>query len=142
MASAFYNSGKTKLWNGGIDPDTDTIKASFLLATYTPDVDAHDAFDDISAHEVPATGGYSAGGVALASKTVTQDNTNNRAVFDAVDILIASSTISSVRYVALYKDTGTPATSYLICYIDLLVAKSTAGDDFEIEWNASGIFYY
>lgn len=135
-----YNSGKTKLINGGIDLDTDTIKVALLTSSYTPSIDSHDFFDDVSANESSGTG-YTAGGATLASVTVTQDNTNDRAVFDASDVSWPSSTIANARYAVIYKSTGTAATSALIGYIDLGSTKSSNGDTFKIEWNASGILY-
>lgn len=140
MASQFYNAGKKNLINGLIDLDTDTIRVALLTSAYTPDIDAHDFFNDVSANESSGTG-YTAGGAALANKTVTQDNTNDRAVFDADDVSWASSTIANARYAAIYEDTGVAATSPLICYVDLLITRSSSADTFKIEWNASGIFY-
>lgn len=141
MASVFYNSGKTKLWNGSIDLDTDTIKVAIVTSSYTPDVDAHDFFDDIT-NEVSASGTYTAGGMTLANKTLTQDNTNNRAVFDADDVSITSATITG-RGVVLYKSTGVASTSPLICYIEFSGGNvtSTSGT-FTIPWDSTGIFYY
>lgn len=140
MASAFYNSGKKKLWDGSIDLDTDTIKVALTTSSYTPDVDAHDFFDDIT-NEVSGTG-YTAGGAALANKSVTQDNTNNRSVFDADDATWTTSTITNARYAVIYKSTGTASTSALICVVDLLTNKSSSADTFKIEWSTDGIFYY
>lgn len=135
-----YNSGMKKLIDGSIDLDSDTIKAMFLTSAYTPNFDSHDFVDDVSGNESSGTG-YSAGGPTLANKTVTQDNTNDRAVFDADDIALPTTTIANCRYLALYKDTGNPATSPLIALVDLLATKSTSTDTFKVEWDASGILY-
>ena len=140
MASQFYNSGKVKLWNGSIDLDTDTIKVALVTSSYTPNYDTHDFFDDIT-NEVSGTG-YTAGGATLTSTTVTQDNTNDRAVFDAADVSWSTSTITNARYAIMYKSTGTASASPLICLIDLLANQSTVGDTFKIEWDPAGIFYY
>ena len=79
-----------------------------------------------------------AGGASLANKAVTQDNTNNKGVFDADDVTWSTSTITA-RGAVLYKSTGTASTSALICYIDFGSDKSSAGGNFTIQWNASGI---
>ena len=110
--------------DGSIDLDTDTIKAALVTSSYTPDVDNHDFWDDVSANEVGASGTYSAGGATLANKTVTQDNTDNEGVFDADDFSFTSATITA-RYVVFYKSTGTAGTSALICYDDLGSDKSS-----------------
>jgi hypothetical protein len=59
-------------------------------------------------------------------------------VFDADDVVWTSSTITA-RGAVLYKDTGTPSTSPLICYIDFGSNKSSNGADFTIQWSSSGI---
>lgn len=136
MADVIYNSFKKKIMDGSIDLDTDTIKVALVTSSYTPDQDTHDFFDDVT-NEVSGTG-YTAGGASLANKTVTQDNTNNKGVFDADDVTWSTSTITA-RGAVLYKSTGTAGTSPLICYIDFGSDKSSAGGNFTIQWNASGI---
>lgn len=137
MSSFLYTSFATKLLNGGaIDLDTDTIKLALVKSAYVPDQDAHDFFNDIT-NETSGTG-YTAGGMALASKTVTQDNTNNRATFDANDVSWPNSSVTA-RYGVLYKDTGNAATSPLIALIDFLEDKVTSLSTFTVPWNAEGI---
>jgi len=135
-----YNAAKKSLFdqNPSIDLDTDTIKVALLANTYTPDIDAHTFFSDVSADEISGTG-YTAGGETLANATVTQDNTNDRAAFDADDVVWANATVTA-RYAVIYKDTGTPSTSPLIAYIDFGSDKSSSAADFTIQWNADGIF--
>lgn len=122
--------------DGSIDLDTDTIKVMLVTSSYTPDQDVHDFKDDIT-NEVSGTG-YTAGGTALANKAVTADNTDNEGVFDADDVTWASSTITA-RGAVIYKDTGTPSTSPIICYIDFGSDKSSSAGNFTISWNAEGI---
>lgn len=136
MADVIYNSFKKKIMDGSIDLDTDTIKVALVTSSYTPNQDLHDFFDDVT-DEVSGTG-YSAGGASLANKAVTQDNTNNKGVFDADDVTWSTSTITA-RGAVLYKSTGTASTSALICYIDFGSDKLSAGGNFTIQWNASGI---
>lgn len=137
MASVIYNAFKKYIMNGAIDLDTDTIHAMLVTSTYTPDQDAHDFRDDIT-NEVVGTG-YSAGGMALASKTVTQDNTDNEGVFDAADTTWTTSTITA-RGAVLYKNRGGAASAdEIICYIDFGADKSSSGGNFTLQWNAEGI---
>lgn len=137
MASFIYNSFMTKLLNGGgIDLDTDTIKVALTTSSYSPNQDTHDFFDDVT-NEITGTG-YSAGGATLGSKTVTQDDTNNYAVFDAADATWSNSTITA-RYAVVYKSTGTAGTSPLIALIDLAEDKTTNVSTFQITWNTDGI---
>lgn len=136
MADAIYNSFFADLAKNNIDLETDTLKVALVTAAYTPDVDAHDFFDDVT-NEVVGTG-YTAGGATLANKTVTQDNTSNLLKFDADDVTWASSTITA-RGAVLYKSTGTASTSPLIKYFDFGSDQISVGASFTIQWNASGI---
>lgn len=138
MASALYNSAKKKLMDGSIDIDTDTIKLALTTSSYTPDIDAHDFFDDIT-NEVTGTG-YSAGGYTLANKSVTVDTTNDRAVFDADDVTSTNTTVT-FRYGIIYKSTGTAATSPLIAVIDFSANKVYSAETVLIQWSSTGIFY-
>lgn len=136
MANVVYNAFKKNIMNGSIDLDTDTIKVMLVTSTYVPDQDLHDYKDDIT-NEVTGTG-YTAGGQALANKTVTQDNVDNEGVFDADDVTWANSTITA-RGAVLYKDTGTPSTSPLLCYFDFVSDQSSSSGNFTIQWNTEGI---
>lgn len=139
MANVFYNSAKKKLLDGSIDLDTDTFKAMLVTASYTPDQDAHDFRDDVT-NEVSGTG-YSAGGATLGSVTLAQDNTNNRAVFDAADTAWASSTITA-RGAVIYKSRGGASSAdELLCYIDFGADKTSTNGTFTIQWDSAGIFY-
>lgn len=136
MADLKYNFGKGELINGGIDLDTDDIKVALVTVTYTPDIDVHEDFADIT-NEVVGTG-YTAGGKSLTTKSVTVDDGNDRAVFDADDVTWTASTITA-RAAILYKNTGVAATSTLIAYFDFGSDQSSSAGDFTIEWNATGI---
>lgn len=138
MSSFLYTSFATKLLNGGaIDLDTDTIKMALCTVSYVPDQDAHDFFNDIT-NEVIGSVGYTTGGNALGSKTVTQDNANNRAVWDAADVSWAASTITA-RYGVIYKDTGSAATSPLIALVDFGQNVVTVLSTFQVTFNVDGI---
>lgn len=136
MADVIYNSFKKNIMNGSIDLDTDTIKVALVTSSYTPNQDTHEDFADVT-NEVSGTG-YTAGGASLANKAVTADNTDNEGVFDADDVTWSTSTITA-RGAVIYKDTGTPSTSLLICYLDFGSDKTSTAGNFTIAWNAEGI---
>ena len=123
--------------DGSIDLDTDTIKLALLTSSYTPSADNHDFYDDVSANEIAATGTYSAGGGTL-TVSLSQDNTDDEGVFDATDISFTSATISA-RYAVIYKSTGTPGTSPLICLIDFGSDQVSTASTFAITFAAEGI---
>jgi len=136
MANVVYNYAKAELLRGHIALDSDTIKVALVTSSYSPDIDTHENFDDIT-NEVSGTG-YTAGGAALANKAVTKDTTDDEGVFDADDLTWSSASITA-RAAIVYKDTGTPATSQLVAYIDFTEDKTASGGDFTIQWNAEGI---
>lgn len=70
MAAALYGPLYQSLLNGEIVFSTDTIKAMLCTSSYTPDPTSHRYKSSVT-NEVAATGGYTAGGVTVASKTVT-----------------------------------------------------------------------
>ena len=137
MANLIYNSFKRDQMNGSIDLDTDTIKMMLVTSTYTPNQDTHTKRSDVT-NEVVGTG-YTAGGVTLANKTVTVDNTGNTGVFDADNITIATATITA-RGAVLYKSRGGASTAdELIGYLDFGSDISSTAGNFVITFSASGI---
>lgn len=140
MATAYmYGNMLKQALNKEIDWDTDTIKVALLTSSYTPDQDAHDYWDDVSAAETTGTG-YTAGGATLASKTITYTSGTNKVALDAADVTWSSSTITA-RYAVIYDDSpGTAATKPLLGYVDFGSNQSSSSGNFTISWNASGIF--
>jgi len=105
MANAIYPKAKEQFLQGGINMSSDTIKVALIdTGTYTYSA-AHDFWDDASAGVIgtPQT---------LGTKTFTSG------VFDAADSTFTSVSGATVEALIIYKDTGTPATSNLIAYID------------------------
>jgi hypothetical protein len=141
MASKIYGSTLAKAFNKEIDFDSDTIKVALLSSAYTPNQDTHDYLDDVIGSEVTGTG-YTAGGQALASKTVTYDAANNVTVLDAADVTWASSTITA-RYAVVYDDSGaTNAQKALLGYVDFGSDQSSTSGNFTLTWDATGIFRF
>jgi hypothetical protein len=133
-----YGSLILKAFNKEIDWDTDTIKVALVTSSYTPDQDAHDYWNDVSANEASGTG-YTAGGATLASKTQAYTSGTNVTKFDAADVSWPTSTVTA-RYAVVYLDTGSGATSPLIAYVDFGSNQSSSAGTFSIVWDAAGIF--
>lgn len=138
MASLIYNSFKRDIANGSIDLDTDTIGVLLVTAAYTPDQDLHTKRSDVTG-EVAAGGGYTAGGRDLANKTVTVDNTNNRAIFDADDLVWANATITARGAVLFKRRGGAASADELVCYIDFGSDISSTAADWTLAFNSVGI---
>jgi len=136
MASGIYNRFKANLMSGAVNLDSggDTIKVALLDDNHSFVAD-HDTWSDVSANEISGTG-YTAGGETLTNQSVTQDDTNDKAVFDADDVSWTSATFTAYHAV-LYDDTL--ASDDLICSIDFGGAKSVSNGTFTIQWDADGI---
>ena len=118
-----------------VDVVSDTIKVSMITNSSTPNFETHDFWGDLSANEVSGTG-YTAGGAALASKTLANDSGTLK--YDAADTTWTTSTISSARAAVVYDDTL--ASDPLICLVNFGADYSSANGTFTITWNASGIW--
>ncbi|MHA2428873.1 MAG: hypothetical protein ACXADB_12695, partial [Candidatus Hermodarchaeia archaeon] len=101
-----YNNAKEamllKLW----DFDTDQFKCCLLGSGYTFNPDVNPGYADISVNEI-ATTNYTATGEILATLTVTQDDTNDRAKWDAADITWTSLGTTTIAHAVIYDDTIT-----------------------------------
>lgn len=139
MASGLYGPTLRDQWDAsqlGVDLVSDTVKYQFVSNTYTPDFDTHDAEGDIT-NEVTGTG-YTTGGEALASKAVAI--ASGVWSFDAADVSLSSTTLSSVRGVVLFDDTvTTPTADPLIAAVTFGADYSTTAGTFAITWPAAGI---
>lgn len=134
-----FNRFKNAVFNGEADLVSDTIKLA-LMATYTPDVDNHDFWSDISSGEAAGTG-YNAGGQALSGKTNIQDNTNDLSKYDATDVtwssVLLTTPANGIPVAAILYD-DTHASDLLICGWELGVT-GTNGGDYTIEFGTNGI---
>lgn len=150
MANVMYNTAKKEIMDGTVDLLSDAIKVMLVNSTYTPNadddaVDAGGASDPLDA-EINATnytGGWGGSGrKPLASKAITVDKPNDRAEFDAADLIWSSlggAQNDTVVGAILIKEGGVDdTTSRLIAYIDF-TDTPTNGGDFTIQWNAEGI---
>jgi hypothetical protein len=75
VTSKLYGPVYQSVFNKEIDYDTDTIRAMLTTSTYTPNLDTHRYKSSVT-NEVVGTG-YTAGGVALTTKTVTYTAANS-----------------------------------------------------------------
>lgn len=117
-----YLPGLKALLDADIDLLVDNLKVVLIdSANYTFD-SAHQFLSDVPAPARVATSGN------LASKTTTNG------IFDAADITLTAVTGASIEALIIYQDTGNPATSRLIVYLDGL-AFTPSGIDLTIQWD-------
>jgi hypothetical protein len=151
MASYGYTTGVKEILDRTIDFVGDSTIKLMLLSnatsyTYDPDhlvADTGGANDPVDAETnvsgyVRGWGG--AGRKALASKTMTVDNTNNWVKIDAADpsawTLASGQTV--VAAIILKEGAANDTTSRLIFYVDF-TDTATNGGTFTVTFNADGI---
>ena len=129
MASVVYPKFKEELLQGTHDLSTSAVRAVLIdTGTYTYNA-THNAYDDLSGVVGTESG-------ALGTKTFT-DGT-----FDSADITFTSVSGATAEAIVLFVDSGTPATDYLIAYIDSGTGLPVTpnGGDINVTVNASGWF--
>ena len=141
-----YNHFKAVEANGTLDLLTDTLKVMLVGSTYTANAD-HD-YVNPSAYQMELggtgyTGGYlGSGRKTLSSKTVTEDDTNDRGTFTAAPVTwtaINAGTAAAAIIIRERAATG-DTMSELIAYIDTGgFPVVTNGGDFTVQWSANGI---
>lgn len=137
MANVVFNAFKVNVNGGNIDLENDTFKVMLVTSSYTADKDNHDFRDDITNEVVGA--GYVAGGETLSGISLTQDNPNDRAVWDANNVSWPSSTITA-RGAVVYKSRGGAASADELCaYFDFGSDKTSTTSIFTLAWHADGI---
>jgi len=136
MANVIYNSYKADALKWNIDLENDTIKVALVTSSYTPDIDSHDFFNDITWES--SWTWYDAWWATIAWLTVTIDTANDKAVLDWTDVTWTDVSLSAA-WAVIYKSTWDAATSPLIAYLDFGWTKTSSEWDFKIVWNASWI---
>jgi len=101
----------------GVDLDTATIKVMVVTNSYTPSRTGDDFIDDANTNEVTGTN-YTAGGTAIAGVTLAADGTTIEWIHNDITWTSDASGFANGRYFIWYEDTGTPATSKIIMYLD------------------------
>lgn len=125
MANAWYAKGKQAVLNAEINFDTDTIKAALVSSAYAQNLSADEFFAGISAH-------------VLGTPQTIANTTIANGTFDGDDVtFLAVAAGSTAEAVVLYKDTGNPATSRLLAYLDQITSFpiATNGGNIQVQWD-------
>jgi len=141
---AIYNEFKETVMEGVFNLATGGDALYLTLHTsYTPNIDTHDVWSDVSATEYGSGSGYTAGEDAsnlLASQDVTEDTTNDRGVFDGTDHTYSSLgplTPAAPGHTIMHANLATPVDP-LILYWEL-GTTATNGGDYTLQFGANGI---
>jgi hypothetical protein len=132
MANAIYGKGRQAFGNADIDWLDDNICVQLVdTAAYTVLIDSHEFLSDIP------SGARIGAPVSLSSKT------NLLGVMDAANLSVTGLTSApSIEALVVFKNTGNPATSRLIEYIDTATGLPVASGapQVDVTWAAEGIF--
>lgn len=139
-AITIYNDYKEQLFKKVHDMVNDTIQVT-LHTGYTPNIDTHQVWADtgVSSTEYGTANGYTAGGKVLAGNSVTQDNTNDRALFDANDVTWTSLgplSPATPSHAIIWNNTPTSPADPLIAYVEIGVT-ATNGGNYTLAWSSS-----
>lgn len=135
---AWYGKAIQACLNGDLDLGAGTFKFALAATAYTPDVDTHDFWDDVSANEVTGTN-WAAGGQTV-TVAVAQDAGNNRIYVTVSDISVATVTLSDAKHGILYKSTGVAGTSNLIGYVTFDTALAPSAGTLAIDFDDTNGF--
>lgn len=150
MADLTYNRARTDILDGDIDLLTGTIKAMLVGSGYTANKDdvfvddggANDPIDEELSGTGYAAGFAGAGRKTLGSKTVTQDDANDRAEFDFADLSWTGIDAGTADAMIVYHHITSDAASQLIAYNDSGGwPKTTNGGDLNVTVNAEGFLH-
>lgn len=136
-----FGNAIEQIVRGVIDVDTDAFRMILVDANYTPAIDTHTAYSDVSADEVTGTG-YSQYGNLL---TMAVSRSGGTTTVDCDDQSWANSTITAKYAVVVHNDDGTGTldpTDLLVAYSDLDDgggSVSTTDGTFAVNISASGV---
>lgn len=149
MASGTYNIGSHSLQSSGATNPVDflgnTIEVILVKSTYTFNKDHTNS--QYAAAEISGVSGYTggwggAGRKTLASKTITNDTTNDRTVYDAADpsawTLGTGDTVGGA--IIGKKGTSDDTDAIPLFFLDFTDVP-TNGSTFTLQFHADGIGY-
>jgi hypothetical protein len=120
---------------------TTAVKVMMVTDSETPDFNADNFRDDVTANEVTdSLASYVAGGKALGA-TPTLAVSGGVLTYDAPDVSWASSTIANaMAAVGYFARGGADTADELIFLSDFVNQASSSNGTFQISWSGTGIF--
>lgn len=142
---ALYNSWKEYIMEGIMDLATggDTIQTT-LHHGYSPNIDTHALFGNtgVQSTEYAAGAGYTTGGQTLAGQDVSQNNAQDRSVYDGTDeewTALGTLTPAIPSHAIHWDDTPvSPTADPLIAYFELGTTP-TNGSGYKLTFDSDGI---
>lgn len=142
MASQFYNEAKRAIMAGEIDMAADDIRVRLEMGNTTADTENDGIVNIADFTTKDPCDGSAYVDKALANQAVNKDDANDRAEFDADNVVWTAlgvgtrTTVGALIY--KYVD-GTNANDLVIAWVEFASPVTHDGTDFTIQWNAEGI---
>lgn len=137
VTATWYGLGLLAVQNGGIAYSTDTLKGALVTSSYVPNYDTDQYWSTPQANEASGTG-YTAGGVTLASKTLTYSAGSVQVQFACANVSWSSSSVVAGFFV-VYKSTGNAATSPLFGAVNFGGDMQTTNGTFTVQFDVTGM---
>lgn len=138
MASVICNKFKLQLSSNTISLSADNwycaLVTSAITLSSTEQLREVNNWNELSALEVVGSG-YTAKGKLLTNTTHTLDRVNNRAEWDADNVVWTSTSLSAVRGAVIYLSGAEPVAGF----IDFGENKQTENASFNLNWSDEGI---
>lgn len=143
MPTQVYNEAKYQSMLGNLHLNTDDIRAILVMTGSTVDTenDGVATLANFTAVDEFDGAGYVSGDQNLANKTVTKDDVNDLAKFDADDRAYGNlgAGTRQILGVLIIKWNVTLLGSIPICFLEYATAKTADGSAFTAQFNANGI---
>ena len=139
-AAIWYGKLPSLVLNGTetLDWDTNDIRVSLHTSSYVPDRDADDYWNDAT-NEITGTG-YTAGGQAIVSPTVTFDSATDETRLDANDPSWGSASFTARTAVWYKKKGGVSSADPVIGYLPFGSDVTVSSGTFSIVCDSTGHF--
>src|SRR5262245_41497598 len=108
------------------------MKVALMKPTYVPDVDANLRWADVSAQEIAAGGGYTAGGKSLTGKSTSYDAAANEMNLVAADLSWGPGFTATMAFAVVYEEGTTD--KFLWGLLDLGGTQTISNGTFLLDW--------
>lgn len=141
MASKVYNVGKHRVANGNMDLDGDDMRLFLVMTNTTADTDQDAITQTSDFGTLDECDGANYVRKALANEAVNRDDANDRAEFDADDVVWTAlgNGTRQIQGAVIHEFITNDAGSFPFCWIEFGATVNPGGANFSIVFNAEGI---
>jgi hypothetical protein len=139
MASTVKNIAKSRMMSADMDLNADDMRLILCMTNTTADTDV-DA-DNTGTYTLDEMDGANYARVALANEAVNTDDANDRAEFDADDVVFTAlgNGTRQVQGALIHEFITNDAASFPLVFVEFAATINPGGSNLTIAWNAEGI---